>query len=274
VAVAAAVLFVPPLFSTSDSSDPDAVVTRVPATTAARDNAVVAPPETVAAQQTASDIEQAVVTDTAPAPVLDDLLRNHSSSVDTAMHTLFDLWGVDFATGAGTGCAQAEAHGLSCLFQRGSWKVVQQLDRPAMLTLTDTTGATHQPVLTAIDGDFAELALGQERVRVPIDEVSALWFGEFMLLWRPPNGQTSALRRGSSGASVLWLRESLAALDTDLATSGMPADLFDAGLEQALMEFQRRNRLKVDGLAGQQTQILINSLLADENTPALSGRRR
>ncbi|MEQ8205599.1 MAG: AAA family ATPase, partial [Woeseia sp.] len=270
-AVIAAVLLVPPMLSGSDNSNAEAVVTRVPAAATPDDKVAMPEPQ---AQNATGDIEQPVPVDTPPAPVLDELLRNYSGNVDTAMRTLFDLWGLSFATGAGTGCAQAEIHGLSCLFQRGSWNVVQQLDRPAMLTLTDTTGAVHQPVLTAIDGNVAELVLGQERVRVPITELSEYWFGEFMLLWRPPNGQTAALRRGSSGANVLWLRESLAAIDKDLATGGTPANVFDAGLEQALMEFQRRNRLRVDGLAGQQTQILINSLLADENTPQLSSRRQ
>ena len=274
-AVVAAVLFIPSLLSSSGNSVSEPVVASVPIPAATHDRTATAVQvEPVAARPAADDSDIPVATDTAPAPILDELLRQHPGNVDTAMHTLFDLWGLTFAAGAGTGCAQAEAQGLSCLFQRGSWTVIQQLDRPAMLTLTDTSGLTHQPVLTAIDGDIAEVVLGQERVRVPVDELNSLWFGEFMLLWRPPNGDTSALRPGSNGENVRWLRESLAALDVGLASSGSPAEFFDADLEQALMEFQRRHRLKVDGLAGQQTQILINSLLAGENTPQLSDGRR
>ena len=142
--------------------------------------------------------------------------------------------------------------------------------RPAMLTLTDSVGETHHPVLTEIDGEFARLAFGDDEYQYPIDEISDYWFGQYMLLWRPPNGQVAALRPGSTSSSVRWLRDSLATLDADFATSNEPAEFFDPDLEQALMEFQRRNRLQVDGLAGQQTQILINSLLAGENTPRLT----
>jgi hypothetical protein len=39
------------------------------------------------------------------------------------------------------------------------------------------------------------------------------------------------------------------------------------------MQFQRDHRLEVDGLAGQQTQIIINSLLAVVGTPRLSTPR-
>lgn len=217
----------------------------------------------------AAAIQVAQVVDEPPLPALDDVLRRNPGDVDAAMRSLFQLWQIDFQSGAGTGCAQAEAQGLSCLFQRGSWNVVRQLNRPAMLTLMDSTGDTHQAVLTAIDGKVAELSIGGERARFPVDEISEYWFGQFMLLWQPPNGQLGALQPGSRGPNVLWLRESLATLDERYATAGSPSDYFDAELERVLMEFQRRNRLQVDGLAGQQTQILINSLLAGENTPRL-----
>jgi general secretion pathway protein A len=218
--------------------------------------------------ETAMDPEPAGAPDSEP---LDAVLRRTPGNVDTAMRTLFRLWNVEFASGAGTGCAQAQRHGLSCLFQRGSWNIVRQLDRPAMLTLTDSAGDTHHPVVTYLDDDYADLDFGNETLRFTIDEVSEYWFGQYMLLWRPPNGEVAALRPGSSSNNVRWLRESLASLDDDFATTFEPADYFDQDLERVLMEFQRRNRLQVDGLAGQQTQILINSLLADGNTPRLSG---
>jgi general secretion pathway protein A len=68
------------------------------------------------------------------------------------------------------------------------------------------------------------------------------------------------------------LRQSLAALSGGENSATDNSDLFDAELEQQLKEFQRRHRLQVDGLAGQQTQILINSLLADDSTPRLADR--
>jgi len=77
-----------------------------------------------------------------------------------------------------------------------------------------------------------------------------------------------ALRPGSRGPGVLWLRQSLARLDGD-EVAGAGSDFFDAALEQRLKEFQREHRLQVDGLAGQQTQILINSLLQGDGTPRL-----
>jgi general secretion pathway protein A len=73
--------------------------------------------------------------------------------------------------------------------------------------------------------------------------------------------------------NVRWLRQSLAALDPEYEGKVSDSDLFDAELERQLRSFQRRNRLQVDGLAGQQTQIFINSLLSLEGTPKLSSDR-
>jgi general secretion pathway protein A len=92
------------------------------------------------------------------------------------------------------------------------------------------------------------------------------------LIWRPVNGNSSALGPGSRSENVRWLRQSLAALSGGEISATDNSDLFDAELERRLKDFQRHHRLQVDGLAGQQTQILINSLLADDNTPRLADR--
>ena len=208
---------------------------------------------------------------------LEDELISASAFTDinTAMATLFELWGVEYQEGNGTACSQAEAAGLSCLFQRGSWTGIRQLDRPVMLTLTDRNGNMHQPVLISLNGEQGELAFGEARSIHSVEEISNLWYGEYLLIWRPPNGNAKAIKPGMRDANVRWLRQSLAAIDTDYnPETSPPADLdfFDAELEQRLKDFQRQHRLKVDGLAGQQTQIIINSSLALDGIPRLADK--
>ena len=96
-----------------------------------------------------------------------------------------------------------------------------------------------------------------------------MWFGQYLLLWRPANGGEVSLGPGSRGPAVRWLRTSLAAISPDYASGDPDSDRFDAELEQVVRAFQRDHRLDVDGLAGQQTQIIINSLLAIDGTPRL-----
>ena len=209
----------------------------------------------------------------ANAELLEEVLMDASAVTDTdsAMATLFALWGIEYQVGNGTACSQAESAGLSCLFQRGSWTGIRQLDRPVVLTLSDRNGNTHQPVLVSLNGDSGELAFGEHRSSHSIEEISSLWFGEYLLIWRPPNGDAKAIKPGMRDENVRWLRQSLAAIDTDY-DSDLETDLdyFDVELEQQLKDFQRHHRLKVDGLAGQQTQIIINSSLALDGIPRLA----
>jgi general secretion pathway protein A len=208
-------------------------------------------------------------------PDLDEQLRMASDVTTTeyALAALFETWGLEYRTGGRGGCAQAADAGLMCLYQRGSWSGLRQMDRPAILTLVDSDGNDHEVVLTGITGGNAELSLGGVRVTHAAADISDAWFGEFMLLWRPPTGNPVSLGPGSRGSDVAWLRNSLAAIDGRYASANVQSEVFDAELEQLVRSFQRDHRLAVDGLAGQQTQIVINSLLAVEGTPRLSTSR-
>ncbi len=193
-----------------------------------------------------------------------------ASVSDSGIAALLSLWDIDYQAAAGPACGQAEAQGFSCYFQRGSWNGIRQLDRPVVLTLTDSQGESHQPVLVGLDDDIAELIIAGERMAFPVDEVSDLWFGQFMLVWRPPGGKPMAISPGMQNDNVRWLRQSLAALDSNYQPQDAESNYFDESLQQQLMAFQRQHRLEADGLAGQKTQIIINSLLALDDTPRLS----
>lgn len=196
-------------------------------------------------------------------------LASELTSSDAALRTLFGLWGIDYAGGQ-RGCSEVAALGYECVFQRGSWSGLRQYDRPAVLTLIDSRGATHDVVLTAIEGASVELSIGGVSVTHLIDQVSEMWFGEYTLLWRPPAGTSRALGPGSTGPAVVWLRQSLAAISDRYVTAAPDSDVFDADLGAVVRAFQRDNRLDVDGIAGHQTQIIINTLIAPDAAPRLT----
>jgi len=238
-------------------SEPDAAIRAVPA-----------PVTTEPAAVTNEDPQQEPID--AP-PGLEAQLG--AQGADRGIAALLSLWGIDYDPTAGSACAQAGAQGFSCYFQRGSWSGIRQLDRPAVLTLTDSKGKTYQPLLVGLDDDVAELSLDGNRMNFPLDEVSELWFGQFLLIWRPPGGAPVAISPGMQNENVRWLRQSLAALDSGYQPQPADSDVFDDALQQQLMAFQRQHRLEADGLAGQKTQIIINSLLAVDGTPRLSATR-
>ena len=201
-------------------------------------------------------------------PSLENLLADVEPSA--GISSLLQVWNVAYDSAAGSACNQAEAAGLSCYYQRGSWNGIRQLDRPVVLTLTDSSAVSYQSALVGLSENAAELLIGGDRHWFPITEVSEMWFGQFMLIWRPPNGVAEAIVPGTQNENVRWLRQSLAALDDSYQPQAAENDFFDPELEQRLMAFQRRHRLDPDGLAGQKTQIIINSLLAADDTPRLS----
>ena len=200
---------------------------------------------------------------------LDDLLTNHASETTTeaALAQLFTLWGATYDPSKGRGCEQAGGQGLECLFQRGSWAQLRTLNRPAILTLTDDAGRAHQVVLNSLTDEAATFELGGEARTIPIAEASRYWFGDFLLLWRPPLAVAKALGPGMRGEDVKWLRESLRAAQGLPAAPGSAA--YDAELTRLVQDFQRQHRLTVDGLAGVQTQIVLDTVIRATGSPTI-----
>ena len=194
---------------------------------------------------------------------LETLIENNPDKTDTrnAFASLFELWGVDFDTNTDRACEQAQEYQLFCLFQRGSLAQVQKLNRPVILTLQDRAGMSHQIVLAALNENTATLSVGAEYYEVPVDELNSLWYGEYMLLWRPQIGAVKSFYPGMRDPDVVWLRESLGTIQgKEIAPSSQnETDLFDDSLEASVRDYQVAKRLNVDGLVGQQTQILINT---------------
>jgi general secretion pathway protein A len=205
----------------------------------------------------------------APAVSINDLLAANSANTGdaAAFRRLLSLWGTAMADDKDP-CGQALKAGLSCLEQRGSWAQVRALNRPAILTLTDDHGQRHRVVLSALDDKFATLNLGEHNERVPLEEISRDWFGEFTVVWKPKTARTRLLSMGMKGDEVRWLRRSLNALQ-GAASDPEHGDVYDEELAIAVQNFQREHRLNVDGVAGLQTQVVLDTALAEPGSPLL-----
>jgi general secretion pathway protein A len=207
-----------------------------------------------------------------PEPVvpLDELLARNANDTTTeaALARLFALWGATYDPSKGRGCDQAGREGLECLFQKGSWAQLRTLNRPAILTLTDDVGRTHQVVLTALSDEAATFEIGGQSRKVPIASASRYWFGDFLLLWRPPMAVAKSLLPGMRGEDVRWLRESLRTAQGLPATKDV-SDAYDEDLTQLVQDFQRQHRLTVDGVAGVQTQIVLDTVLGATGSPTI-----
>ncbi len=205
----------------------------------------------------------------APSVSINDLLAaNGANTTDAAaFRRLLSLWGTAMVNDTDP-CGQAQKAGLACLDQRGSWAQVRALNRPAILVLTDNQGQRHHVVLSGLDDQFATLDLGEHNVRLPLDDLSRDWFGEFTVVWKPKTSRTRPLSVGMRGDEVRWLRRSLNALH-GAASDPEYGDVYDEELAIAVQNFQREHRLNVDGIAGVQTQVVLDTALAEPGSPLL-----
>jgi general secretion pathway protein A len=203
-----------------------------------------------------------------PVSINELLAANTANTGDgAAFRRLLSLWGTAL-TDDRDPCGQAQKAGLACLEQRGSWAQVRTLNRPAILTLTDDVGQKHRVVLSALDDKFATLMLSEHNQRVPLDELSRDWFGDFTIVWKPKTSRTRELTVGMRGDEVRWLRRSLAAL-RGASSDPERGDIYDEELAIAVQNFQREHRLNVDGIAGLQTQVVLDTALAEPGSPLL-----
>ena len=207
-----------------------------------------------------------------PAPDLDHLLAQYSAETDpdNAFNKLFALWSLRYVAGHEDPCSQALKSGLECLTQRGSLAQLRLFNRPAVLNVIDSAGQPHQLVLAGLDDEHARVDLGGAQREIGIGDLSRSWFGDYVLLWRPATGSSQPIAIGARNERVRWLRDSLRRVN------GLPADdsandRFDAELATLVEDFQRRNRLAVDGIAGVQTQVALDAALNDSATPFLHG---
>jgi general secretion pathway protein A len=111
--------------------------------------------------------------------------------------------------------------------------------------------------------------IGEDTHHVMLPQLRQHWDGDFEMLWRPPQLDIRNLSLGMQGEPVLELRSRLrqwAGLAPDTAGS----DVYDDALFGLVLQFQRRNGLSADGVAGSRTRAMLDAALAPLDSPLLS----
>jgi general secretion pathway protein A len=255
---------------------PAVATAAAPATTGATSGPDAGAATSVAAGSAAGATTPApAATAAVPEPSLEQMLATYAGETDpdNAFNKLFALWNARYVVGSLDACTQAVQQGLECYSQRGTLADLRLYDRPAILYVMDGAGRTHQVVLAALNDERAIVSLGGAPRTVRIGELSRLWFGEFVLLWRPGVADVQPLSPGMRGAEVQKLRARLLRLGGAAAGADAPgSNLYDAELAKMVSMFQREHRLTVDGIAGIQTLVVLDSALAQPGSPLLDDR--
>jgi len=269
VAACAAILLGVGWWRLADPLDAAAPVEALPGATV---DAVV--PAATAAARTAADAAAPapalVPPSDAAVPIIDDWLHGVAdvTGTDAAFATLLDLWKVEPPADGAQPCRYVAGKGLSCEHQLGSWALLRALNEPAILELVDSSGNSHQVVLTALDGAHATLRAGAHSRVVALDDLDCCWFGEFLVIWRPAPGLEQLMLPGMRSEGVRWLRGALVELQGGEDVSSDPAR-YDQVLVERVRTFQRNQGLKADGKVGVQTLIALSTVLNESDSPSL-----
>jgi general secretion pathway protein A len=168
-------------------------------------------------------------------------------------------------------CNLWSSSGFICSQQKGNWGEFLSFNRPAILTVTINGERTFISVLSA-DGEQATITKQNKIISVPLSEIQPLWNGEYTLLWKSPFADLKVIQLGDSGVPVQWLEKQLLSLENPNSTDEIiiPDTMrFDTALKKQLIQFQTKHGLRADGVAGQQTIMMINQL-RDSSIPLLT----
>ncbi len=174
------------------------------------------------------------------------------SDEGAAMRQLARHGGIDLQ--AGDGCEATRRVGVACYRTQASVVLARQLDRPALIRLAGSpNGVGPHAVLLGIDGQQALLQLPDGRLSLPLGALAVLWRGDYLTLWRAPEGLLGA---NTTAAGKTWLDETLQRVP-GLAEVA-PAAPQDARLQARLQAFQLTQGLQPDGKAGPVTVMRLN----------------
>ncbi len=192
-----------------------------------------------------------------------------------AVTRLFELWGRDplSATEAASGSLDLEAiaklRGLNYLAGEMSSELIAAIDLPAVLEVVLPGEETPRYVLlTSLGADAATVQL-DEAVEVPREVLENIWNRRAHILWKDHERFRRSMGPGSGGPAVLRLQ---ALLREAGVYEGIVNGIYGDDSEQAVRNFQERNSLLADGIAGPITQIMLYNGFERFNRPVLIGK--
>ena len=189
------------------------------------------------------------------------------------MRLLLTLWGLNLKElGPGAPCDQLPTYGLRCERDRGTWRQLYALNRPALLRVRLQPGQGREAkylVLTGLDAENVTLRDWEGSHQMPRAELKGLLSGSYTLVWQPPPVGGAAISAASSGEPVRWLRTLLSKVP-ELGVTDTESGIFDAAVGAALRRFQVKYGLNPDGIAGPKTLIQLNNAVGMPGIPKLS----
>ncbi|MBV8604985.1 MAG: AAA family ATPase [Pelomonas sp.] len=184
-------------------------------------------------------------------PALVEAIAAAPATPEPASQQLAARWGVVLPAHTEL-CAAAPSQHLQCFQGEGGLAQLRLLDRPAVLRVAGADGHAGYVLLERLDGQRAELRVGDQRVTLTLAALARQWRGDFTTLWRtPPDYAPGA----AAPATLRWL-------DAGLAQAlGQPMASGNAARRERIAAFQRGQGLPADGRMGPVTLMQLGRLL-------------
>ncbi|MGM0569223.1 ExeA family protein [Marinobacter sp.] len=199
--------------------------------------------------------------------------EEHSLTTAEAYEGLFRLWGHDWDRSAYPfACDYADAAGLRCMHRQGSRRSLEDINRPAVLTLRGPGGERGHVTLEKLQGDIATVATTEGTLDVSFSDLEDYWYGDFSVLWQLPpymawDGDPSELPRKSREG--VWLSARMMQLVGLHASDDNEIDRVSRMIrEEQIRWYQKVKGLKQDGIVGAMTLIQMSNDL-DAGVPRL-----
>ena len=185
------------------------------------------------------------------------------SAIETKTLSYQDLlnsWNIKETNIANKGfCIVAQQNGLRCLISKGDINSLKRLNRPATLRLFSKDGSEYYIMIKAISDNLATVQIAGATMEVPIADLKEQWSGDFLLLWKAPENYSSNIK-DSTSPHVEWLRTAL--FEANISSHSELKDFtYIAPLNEQIKSFQKSQGLEADGIAGEHTLILLNTVL-------------
>lgn len=145
-----------------------------------------------------------------------------------------------------------------------SWNALKDYNRPAILTLITPSKLQVYTTLVAIDGLTATVQVNGQTSSISLEELGAIWTGEFQFVWLTTTDYIAPFSVAYSGPLVKWLAQQFASLDGQ--SKLLAEQFFNNALFQRVKIFQTNNQLEADGVVGVKTLLKLSEQLGEAVT--------
>jgi general secretion pathway protein A len=180
---------------------------------------------------------------------------------NNAIRELAQLWGLPLKDRLP--CLTSQEKNLHCYISNSTGLAeIRLLNRPAILSLHDSTGKIYYALLTAMTPTHAMLRIDGVTQTMSVGTLARHFKGELVTFWRAPYTYRELVGLGYFGEEANWISTQLAKIN---GVKKMNIDQrFDQEMVRQVRKFQLAQGIRADGVVGPKTFMQLNRVAGIE----------